>query len=248
MSTKAPIQALKLITSKANEAPFQYPVDPSRRQVHYIKTNAPEKFSVYEMKDGKPTSSPTTSGKGRTSSRRSWTADTWNWARSGWNSRARDHRHDGQRVYAPHRAASRANVAPQPGATKRCLAKEPQDLRLSGCGIARDCGGALQFVRQEYAWTKGQRERAAPATDLAGQHDSNAGDEEPAQAERQKWQRQRPRLRWRSSAAATPSSGPPPRPMDQPALPCPAFRASPARKRSRATCRCNSRPGNSKHS
>src|SRR5208283_3717967 len=127
------------------------------------------------------TSSPTTSGKGRTSSRRSWTADMWNWVRSGWNSRARDHRHDGQRLYAPHRVASRANVAPQPGTAKGRLAEEPQDLRLSGCGIARDCGGALQFVWQEDAWTKGQRERGTPATDLAGQHrQQRAGVEEPA--------------------------------------------------------------------
>ena len=39
-----------------------------------------------------------------------------------------------------------------------------------------------------------------------------------------------------------------PRPMGRPALPCPVFRASPARKRSRATCRCNSRLCNSRHS
>jgi hypothetical protein len=64
---------------------------------------------------------------------------------------------------------------------QRCLAEEPQDLRLSGCGIARDCGGALQFVRQEDARTAGQRERAATATDLAGQHrQQRAGVEEPA--------------------------------------------------------------------
>jgi hypothetical protein len=37
------------------------------------------------------------------------------------------------------------------------------------------------------------------------------------------------------------------RPMDRLALPHPAFRASPARRCSRATCRCNSRPSNSRH-
>src|SRR6266704_6087115 len=115
-----------------------------------------------------PTSSPTTSGKGRTSSRRSWTAGMWSWVKSGWNSRAGDHRHDRERLYSPHRAASRANVAPQHGAAKRRLAEEPQDLRLSGCGIAGDCGGALQLVRQEDAWTTGQRERATTATHVAG--------------------------------------------------------------------------------
>ena len=90
-----------------------------------------------------------------------------------------------ENVFTPHtdahRAASRANVAPQPGTAKRCLAEEPQDLRLSGCGIARDCGGALQFVRQEDACTTGQRERATTATSLAGQHrQQRAGVEEPA--------------------------------------------------------------------
>ena len=49
-------------------------------------------------------------------------------------------------------------------------------------------------------------------------------------------------------ASATPRSGPQPRPMARPALPSPVFRASPARKRSRATCRCNSRRCNSRHS
>jgi len=40
---------------KANESPFRYPIDlPRRHKFTYIKTNAPEKFSVYEMKDGKP--------------------------------------------------------------------------------------------------------------------------------------------------------------------------------------------------
>src|ERR1700690_1869936 len=96
-----------------------------------------------------PTLSLMTSVRGRTSSRRSWTAGMWSWARSGWNSRARDHRHDRERFHSPHRAASRANVAPQLGTAKGCLAEEPEDLRLSRCGIARDCGGAVQFVREE---------------------------------------------------------------------------------------------------
>ena len=55
-----------------------------------------------------------------------------------------------------------------------------------------------------------------------------------------RWEIQRSRLR-------LPSSGLQPRLMDRPALPCPVFRASPARKRSRATCRCNSRRRNSRH-
>src|SRR5882762_11621785 len=98
-----------------------------------------------------------TSGKGHTSSRRSWTADMWNWVKSGWNSRVRDSRHD---LYYPHRCAdragNRAEVAAQHRGTKRRLAKEPQDLRLSGCGVARDCRGALQLVWQEDARTTGQ--------------------------------------------------------------------------------------------
>jgi type IV secretion system protein TrbI len=49
-------------------------------------------------------------------------------------------------------------------------------------------------------------------------------------------------------APATPSSGRQPRPTARPALRCPVFRVSPASKRSRATCRCNSRLCNSRHS
>ena len=101
--------------------------------------------------------------------------------------------------------------------------------------------------------TTGQRERATTATHLAGQHrQQRAGVEEPASGRtseraagnngrRCDWEIRRLRLR-------RPSSGPQPRPMDRPALPCPVFRASPARKRSRATCRCNSRRCNSRHS
>src|SRR5208282_5385697 len=100
----------------------------------------------------------------------SWTADTSSWARSGWNSRARDHRHDRECFHSAHRAASRANVAPQPGTAKGCLAEEPEDLGLSGGRIAGDCGGALQFVWKEDACTAGRRQRAATTTHLAGQH------------------------------------------------------------------------------
>src|SRR6202158_2933834 len=117
-----------------------------------------------------PTSSPTTSGKGRTSSRRSWTADTWSSARNGWNSRARDHLHDRERLQPAHRTAGGTNVAPQPGTAKGCLAEEPEDLRLSGGRIAGDCGGAFQLVWKEDACTAGRRQRAATATHLAGQH------------------------------------------------------------------------------
>ncbi len=53
------------------------------------------------------------------------------------------------------------------------------------------------------------------------------------------WQIRRLRLR-------RPSSDPQPRPMDRPALPRPAFRASPARRCSKGTCRCNSRLCNSR--
>jgi type IV secretion system protein VirB9 len=39
---------------KANEAPFNIQSIYHDDRFTYIKTNAPEKFSVYEMKDGKP--------------------------------------------------------------------------------------------------------------------------------------------------------------------------------------------------
>ena len=41
-------------TFKANEAPFDIESIYHDDKFTYIKTNAPEKFSVYEMKDGKP--------------------------------------------------------------------------------------------------------------------------------------------------------------------------------------------------
>jgi len=56
---------------KANEAPFDIQSIYHDDKFTYIKTNAPEKFSVYEMKTASQTSSPTTSGKEPTSSRRS---------------------------------------------------------------------------------------------------------------------------------------------------------------------------------
>ena len=100
----------------------------------------------------------------------------------------------------------------------------------------------------QQASAKGQ----PPQPTLQDNTDSNVQElKNQLQAERQKeqqatmaaaaWEIRRLRLR-------RPSSGPQPRPMDRPALPCPVFRASPARKRSRATCRCNSRLCNSRHS
>jgi type IV secretion system protein VirB9 len=41
-------------TFKANEAPFDIESIYHDDKFTYIKTSAPEKFSVYEMKDGKP--------------------------------------------------------------------------------------------------------------------------------------------------------------------------------------------------
>src|SRR5208283_5239813 len=97
-----------------------------------------------------------------------------------WNSRARDRHHDRERLYSEYTAAGRTNVAAQPGAAQRCLAEESQDLRLSGYGIARDCGGAVQLVWKEDPRAAGQRERAATATRLVGQHrQQRTGVEEP---------------------------------------------------------------------
>src|SRR5277367_3325308 len=122
-----------------------------------------------------------TFGNGRTLSRRSWTADMWSWVKSEWNSRARDHRHDRERLYSPHRGASRANLASQLGIAKRCLTEKPENLRLSGRGIARDCGGAFQLVWQEDTCTTGGRERPTTTAHVAGQHrQQRAGVEEPA--------------------------------------------------------------------
>jgi hypothetical protein len=55
---------------RANEAPFDIQSIYHDDKFTYIKTNAPEKFSVYEMKEGSQTSSPTTCAKEHTSFRR----------------------------------------------------------------------------------------------------------------------------------------------------------------------------------
>ncbi|HET9086532.1 MAG TPA: TrbG/VirB9 family P-type conjugative transfer protein [Acidobacteriaceae bacterium] len=49
-----PLQLKFAYTYKANEAPFNIQSIYHDDKFTYIKTNAPEKFSVYEMKDGKP--------------------------------------------------------------------------------------------------------------------------------------------------------------------------------------------------
>ena len=49
-----PMQLKFDYTFKANEAPFDIQSIYHDDKFTYIKTNAPEKFSVYEMKDGKP--------------------------------------------------------------------------------------------------------------------------------------------------------------------------------------------------
>lgn len=49
-----PLQLKFDYTYKANEAPFNIQSIYHDDKFTYIKTNAPEKFSVYEMKDGKP--------------------------------------------------------------------------------------------------------------------------------------------------------------------------------------------------
>ena len=56
MSTRAPTRCgLKFDYSfKSNEAPFDIQSIYHDDKFTYIKTNAPEKFSVYEMRDGKP--------------------------------------------------------------------------------------------------------------------------------------------------------------------------------------------------
>jgi type IV secretion system protein VirB9 len=52
--SKYPVQLKFDYAFKANEAPFDIQSIYHDDKFTYIKTNAPEKFSVYEMKDGKP--------------------------------------------------------------------------------------------------------------------------------------------------------------------------------------------------
>jgi hypothetical protein len=105
-----------------------------------------------------------------------------NWARSGWTSRGRDNRHGREQLHGPdQQIRNRAGRCAATATAKRCAAEEPQDLRLSGRGIARDRGGALQLDRQEDAGTAGSGKGPAAAAHLAGQHrQQRAGVEEPA--------------------------------------------------------------------
>jgi type IV secretory pathway VirB9-like protein len=61
---------------KANEAPFDIQSIYHDDKFTYIKTNAPEKFSVYEMRDGKPNLINYDLREARTSFPRSWTMAT----------------------------------------------------------------------------------------------------------------------------------------------------------------------------
>ena len=56
MSTRAPIRCRSnsITASRPIEAPFDIEAIYHDDKFTYIKTNAPEKFSVYEMRDGKP--------------------------------------------------------------------------------------------------------------------------------------------------------------------------------------------------
>jgi len=159
-----------------------------------------------------------------------------------------------ENVFTPQpEPQSEPNVAPQPGTAQRRLAEEPQDLRLSGCGLARDCGGAFQLIRQEtpgqQASTKGQ----PPQPALQDNTDSNVQEwKNQLQAERQKEQQATLGrcCRWeiQPSHLRRPSSRLPPRPTVQPVLPSPVFRASPARKRSRANMQMQLTPVQRRHS
>ena len=56
MSTRAPIRFRSSSTTRfhANEAPFDIEAIYHDDKFTYIKTDAPEKFSIYDMRDGKP--------------------------------------------------------------------------------------------------------------------------------------------------------------------------------------------------
>ena len=140
------------------------------------------------------------------------------------------------------------------GAAQGRPAEEPQDVRLSGRGVARDRGGDFQLHGQENARAAGCRERAATAAHVAGQHrQQRAGLEEPGsgRARKKSSRRQWPPLpgKIRRSRLRRPRNRPPPRPLAQAARhPLPALLAGPADKRSKAPCRRNLLPRSNKRS
>src|ERR1017187_10027280 len=119
---------------------------------------------------------------GRTSSPRSWTRDTSNWARSGWTSHGRDNRHDREQCHSPGIAGVGAGTSPHEDRPQGCAAKEYQDLRVPWRSVACYRSGALQLDRKEDAHAAGWTQGSAATADAPGQYrQQRAGLEEPAQ-------------------------------------------------------------------
>ncbi len=162
----------------------------------------------------------------------------WSWAKSGWNSRAKDNRHDREQLNSSRRgqgedrAASRTNLAADPGAATRRVAEKPQDLRLSRRGIARDRGGALSVPparRRLHNRPARRANRRNPTCRTRPTTTCRSGKSRCRPRARKSSRQQRPPQQWeiRRLRLRRPRSRPPPRPTAQPAmLHVPAFPAS----------------------
>ena len=144
---------------------------------------------------------------------------------------AENNHHSSERM--PNRRSSRSCA--HLDAAEGRSAEEPQDLRVSGRGVARDRGGDLQLHRQEDAAQQAAAKGQPPQPTLQDNTDNNVQDlKNQLQAERQKEQQQAAMAAaaGRSSAwrLRRPRNRPLPRPMARPALQCRAAPASPARR------------------
>ena len=159
-------------------------------------------------------------------------------------------------LYFPSRRADRAQGDPTSRRNlelpKKGLAEKPQYLRRSGCGKLAIVAALFSSSGKEDARTTGRRKGQPPQPTLQDNTDSNVQElKNQIQAERQKE---------RQATMAAAAMGDPALASTTPAqrtaaaaygptgVAAPVFRASPARNRSRVTCRCNSRPYNSRRS
>jgi type IV secretory pathway VirB9-like protein len=183
---------------KANQAPFDIQSIYHDDKFTYIKTNAPEKFSVYEMKDGKPNLV--------TYDLREGTYIIPKIMDDGYVELGKEAdelcaeritRHDREQPYFSHRragrdarrTASRANTARPFRAAQGRLAEEPQDVRLLGAALLVIVAALFSSTGKKTPAQQAAAKGQPPQPTLQDNTDNNVQDmKNQVQAERQKEQ------------------------------------------------------------
>jgi len=182
MSTRAPTRrsSSSIMSSRRTKLPSISSRSNHDDKFTYIKTNAPEKFSVYEMKDGqtqprhlRPTGRdlhhPEDHGQRICGAGQ----------KEKWNSRAKDNLHDRKHFHFPqrrsgqpaNRSAGRAKpCAANNGTAQRRLAKRTSKHSFILGAALLVIVAALSVRPAKKGHATGQRERPAAATGVAGQH------------------------------------------------------------------------------